>query len=455
MRIKLLIILVLCSALLIAVEIPKLNDVPMISVGVSGYVEAPGTYLFTPVSRLSDVIAQQQALIPENHIETAETPLLEDERLSHYGPSDHRDQTKSLLKVDPAKQALRTISITREGKTTVYDLLKFYRLGDSSQNPLLKDGDLVLIKAVSEVVNISGAINIPGEMEYVAGDRLSDLLGLAAGYTYDADTQKIQLYRYQANRIDFEIIPLDIAAANYALQPYDRIIIPQTLEISRKLKVIISGQVKSPGEYIIGDNSTLYQVLMQAGGLSSRADINNLICYNEYLSEGDSALLENLSRRAMNDMTPLEYSYLRTNLQQLKGKYSLDPAKMWASQGKEADLELHDGDRIYVPEKMDLVWVSGQVRQPGLIPWVEGASWDYYIGEAGGYVNNRKVGKGRLIKSSSGNWVKPKKDIKIMPGDTVFVPEQTDRSLWTDVKDIVTLVSSAITIIVGVDAITK
>lgn len=455
MKIKLLIILILCSALLWAVEIPVPPDVPMISVGISGYVEAPGNYFFTPVSRLSNVIQQQQALMLEPQQTLPDVPEPDTRLTTRYKLPDQQDEQPPLLKVDPAKQALRTISITRDGKIQEYDLLKFYRLGDSSQNPLLKDGDLVHIKAVSEVIGISGAVNIPGEIEYVAGDKLSDLLALAAGYSYDADTAEIQLYRYSPNRIDFEIITLDLAAGEYALKPFDRIIIPQTLEISRKLRVTVSGKVKSPGEYIIGDKSTLYQVLMQAGGLSSRADINNLICYNEYLNGGDSALLETLSRRAMNDMTPLEYSYLRTNLQQLKGKYSFDPAKMWASQGKEADLELHDGDRIYVPEKLDMVWVSGQVRHPGLIPWVEGATWDYYIGEAGGYANNRKVGKSRLIRGYSGNWVKPKKDIKIMPGDTVFVPAQTDRSLWTDVKDIITLVSSAVTIIVGVNAITN
>ncbi len=455
MRIKLLIVLTFCTVMLWAVGVPQLSEVPMISVGVSGYVEAPGTYHYTPVSRLSDVINQQHSFVSESRMESPEMPLQEVELPTRFSPPDRKEQEKALPKIDPAKQALRTVSLTREGKTTVYDLMKFYRRGDGSQNPLLKDGDLVHVTAISEVVAISGAVNIPGEMEYVSGDRLSDLVALASGYSYDADTAKIQLYRYRANRIDFEIITLDVASGDFTLMPFDRIIIPQTLEISHKLKVSISGQVKSPGEYLIGDNSTLYQVLQQAGGLSSRADINNLICYNEYLSEGDSALLETLSRRAMSDMTPLEYSYLRTNLQQLKGKYSIDPAKMWASQGKEADLKLHDGDRIYVPEKMDMVWVSGQVRMPGLIPWVEGASWDYYIQQAGGYVNNRKVGKGRLIKGYSGNWVKPKKDIKIMPGDTVFVPEQTDRSLWIDVKDIVTLVSSAITIIVGVNAITK
>jgi hypothetical protein len=86
---------------------------------------------------------------------------------------------------------------------------------------------------------------------------------------------------------------------------------------------------------------------------------------------------------------------------------------------------------------------------------VEGKDWDYYIQAAGGYANNRKVGKGRLIRGLSGNWVKPDKNLPIMPGDTVFVPGQTDRSLWVDIKDVATLASSLITIIIGLQALTS
>jgi hypothetical protein len=42
-----------------------------------------------------------------------------------------------------------------------------------------------------------------------------------------------------------------------------------------------------------------------------------------------------------------------------------------------------------------------------------------------------------------------------MPGDTVFVPGQTDRSLWVDIKDVATLASSLITIIIGLQALTS
>jgi len=457
MRIKLILVLLLGISLLAAVEIPVAESAVPISVSLTGFVENPGVYQLSPLNRLSDLLkmeqiysleAMQQLNLPENTV--PETKLL-----TPQAPINEED----IPKIDYKKlQALRSIQIIRAGKALTYDLLRFNRLGETENNPYLKDGDVVVISAIKDFIYTGGAINLPGEMEYVEGDKLGDIISLAKGLSFDADPDKIQLYRYTSNRIDFEVkilnLKQDKSLENYTLQADDRIIIPGDSEIRTRKRVKISGQVKNPGEYIIDASTTLYEVVMLAGGLTKYGDANSLLYYNNNLNTETDYYLEMLMQRSMSDMTPLEYSYLRTNLMQLKGKYSIDAQKLFASNGQEANPILHDGDRIFIPELMNIVWVSGQVRHPGMVPWVEGKDWDYYISAAGGYANNRKVGKGRLIRGQSGNWVTPKKNMTIMPGDTVFVPSQIDRALWTDVKDIVTLTSSMITIIIGLRALT-
>jgi len=86
---------------------------------------------------------------------------------------------------------------------------------------------------------------------------------------------------------------------------------------------------------------------------------------------------------------------------------------------------------------------------------VEGANWKYYIEAAGGYTNNRRYNGVRIIRAASGNWVKPSKNLPINPGDMVFVAEQTDRDIWTDIKDVVSLASQVVTIFIGIYAITS
>lgn len=456
MKIKFLAILLLSFITLGAIEIPLAPVAVPISVSLSGYVRHPGVYQLSPTNRLSDLLAMEMALDKQDiAVKAFQEPAKPNPQqlLAPVQPGNDEATDVDFYKL----QALRSIKLIRGGLSTTYDLLRFYRLGELEQNPYLQDNDVVVISAIDKFVTLSGGINLPGDLEFVPGDKLEDIVQLSMGFSFDADPAKLTVYRYLANRIDYEVLKLDYRNNNhsFALQADDRILIPQDSEIRTRQRVKISGQVKNPGEYVIEHDTTLNDLIIQAGGITSRGDLKNLVFYNEKLNSEPDMYLEMLMQRSMSDMTPLEYSYLRSGLLQLKGKYSFDAGRFAATSGQEANPLLHEGDHLFIPEKMDMVWVSGQVRHPGLVPWVEGKDWDYYIQAAGGYANNRKVGKGRLIRGLSGNWVKPDKNLPIMPGDTVFVPGQTDRSLWVDIKDVATLASSLITIIIGLQALTS
>ena len=461
MKSRLLLILLMSLSFLSALNPTPTEEIIPISVSLTGYVENPGVYQMTPVNRLSDLLLLNKIATLEK---VEKTQILQEKSVVVPKPAEllsppNPEKEKENIITLENNQGLRSIQITRSGKIETYDLMRFYRLGDSSQNPFLKDGDVVFVPAIKYFISISGGINLPGELEFVEGDKLGTIIDLSLGFTFDADISKVQLYRYKENRIDYDVLNYDLKANpafwDLPLKADDRILIFSDSEIRTRQRIKIYGQVKNPGEYVIDANTTLYEILQQAGGCTKRGDIKSMVYYNENISAEPDPYLELLMQRSMSDMTPLEYSYLRNNLMQLKGKYSIDPVKMINSEGKEANPYLLDGDRIYIPEKIDMVWVSGQVKNPGMISWVEGKDWDYYIQAAGGYTNNRKTGKGRIIRGNSGNWVKPGKNVAIRAGDTIFVPAQTDRSMWTDVKDIVTLTSSVATIILGIRTFTR
>ena len=461
MKSRLLLILLMSLSFLSALNPTPTEEIIPISVSLTGYVENPGVYQMTPVNRLSDLLLLNKIATLEK---VEKTQILQEKSVVVPKPAEllsppNPEKEKENIITLENNQGLRSIQITRSGKIETYDLMKFYRLGDISQNPFLKDGDVVFVPAIKYFISISGGINLPGELEFVEGDKLGTIIDLSLGFTFDADISKVQLYRYKENRIDYDVLNYDLKANpafwDLPLKADDRILIFSDSEIRTRQRIKIYGQVKNPGEYVIDANTTLYEILQQAGGCTKRGDIKSMVYYNENISAEPDPYLELLMQRSMSEMTPLEYSYLRNNLMQLKGKYSIDPVKMINSEGKEANPYLLDGDRIYIPEKIDMVWVSGQVKNPGMISWVEGKDWDYYIQAAGGYTNNRKTGKGRIIRGNSGNWVKPGKNVAIRAGDTIFVPAQTDRSMWTDVKDIVTLTSSVVTIILGIRTFTR
>jgi protein involved in polysaccharide export with SLBB domain len=336
--------------------------------------------------------------------------------------------------------------------------LRYLRLGDLDQNPVLRDGDVITVFPLDNTVSILGSVYMPGEYEYVEDDRLSDLLALAQGFTLEADRTNLNLYRYKDGLTDFDLIPLDLAATpatQVNLQPKDRVIVIQNTEQRRAWKFTVEGRVKAPGEYLIGESTTLYDILKECGGPSAIGDLRNALYVNGIRNAKADPEFERLKELSITQMTPMEYNYLRSRMRQTTGKYSVDIQAVWDSEGREGNVAVRDGDYLYVPENLDMVAVTGQVRYPGLVPWVEGKDWKYYIEAAGGYTNNRRLGGVRVIRSASGNWVKPTKKLPINPGDMVFVAEQTDRDVWTDVKDVVGLAAQIITIIIGITALTN
>jgi protein involved in polysaccharide export with SLBB domain len=448
MRIRLAaLVLILLCATLGAQFAPTATQLP-ISVSVTGFVPKPGVYQMTVVSRLTDALERSQNAAPV----TTTTAMLPEELTPYQQEQAQQDSLYHYY------QGLRRVRLSRGGNETNYDVLRYLRLGDLGQNPVLRDGDVITVFPLDNTVSILGSVYLPGEYEFVEGDRLSDLLALAQGFTLEADRTKLNLYRYRDNLTDFDLIPLDLAAtpaSQVALQPNDRVIVTQNAEQRQAWKFTVEGRVKAPGEYLVGESTTLYDILKECGGPSAIGDLRNALYVNGIRNAKADPEFERLKELSITQMTPMEYNYLRSRIRQTTGKYSVDIQKIWDSEGREGNVAVRDGDYLYVPENLDMVAVTGQVRYPGLVPWVEGKDWKYYIEAAGGYTNNRRLGGVRVIRSASGNWVKPTRKLPINPGDMVFVAEQTDRDVWTDVKDVVGLAAQIITIIIGITALTN
>ncbi len=138
----------------------SLVDFRMIKISLVGNVAKPSVFVLSANSRLMDLITSSKQLT-EN--------------------SDMRN-----IKV-----------ISKEGETKNYDLLSFLRFGDFTNNPLLVEGDVVLIQKVDQVVRISGQIQYPALYEFRPNETIKDLIELAGGFTFNARKDTIELIRFQ------------------------------------------------------------------------------------------------------------------------------------------------------------------------------------------------------------------------------------------------------------------
>jgi len=98
------------------------------------------------------------------------------------------------------------------------------------------------------------------------------------------------------------------------------------------------------------------------------------------------------------------------------------------SREKARAITLEDGDVIVLPEKTDLVFISGEVFAPQAIVYKKGASANYYITSAGGI--SERGDKGRIVvRAHNGAFIRGEPD-EIKPGDEILVlPRLTSQNL--------------------------
>ena len=103
------------------------------------------------------------------------------------------------------------------------------------------------------------------------------------------------------------------------------------------------------------------------------------------------------------------------------------------SQGITANLALEDEDVIVIPEKTDVVLISGEVMMPQAIVWSEDKSLNDYIRGAGGFTNRADT-SGLIVVRPSGEVVPDASDIE--PGDQVLVLPRFESKNLQAIKDI-------------------
>ncbi len=145
----------------------------------------------------------------------------------------------------------------------------------------LNDGDSIYVDSVvarySNMVEIRGAVYHPG-MYQMGGDisGVRDLIQAAEGVREDAFINRGVMHREKADKT-LEVIPVDIkglldgSVPDIPLQKNDVLFIPSRQDYVTEQTIKIDGEVMYPGTYQFADNTTLEDIVLQAGGLTTSA----------------------------------------------------------------------------------------------------------------------------------------------------------------------------------------
>ncbi len=399
----------------------SLVDFRMIKISLVGSVTKPAVFVLPANSRLMDLVTGSKQL------------------------NDNSD--------------LRNINvISKEGETKNYDLLSFLRFGDFSNNPILVEGDVVLIQRVDKVIRISGQINYPGLYEFRSEETIEDLIKLAGGFTFDARKDTIELIRFLEDgksQISKYFSYDEIMQNNIYLQNKDHVVIRQLPEYLIDHYVVVDGYVKYPGWYKINKNTTtLSNIIEEAGGFLEEASLTEASLTRKMDVEETDPEYERLKLIPIENMTEDEYDYLKAKSRQYSGRVVVDFKKLFENNDLKENIILRKNDVINVPEKKDYIIMLGQFVNPGKIIFDSLLTINDYINLAGGFGWRALEGDLRIIRAKTGEWVDADEDVLLQPGDTIWAPEDPPGPKFWDVfTDALTVVAQLAAIVAASAAV--
>ncbi len=340
--------------------------------------------------------------------------------------------------------SIRRIDLIRNQQETTFDLLKFIRLKDESQNPLLKTNDVIFVNfkdSLTGNIFVGGQIGFPGYYEYLKGDDLQTLLKLAGGLQVSADSNRIEVYRNADSETFHRVIPY-AASSKFLLRPGDQVFVRKKPILGRQKAVIVEGQVKYPGIYPIQEGQTrLSDVLYWAGGLTQQADPQ--LAFVERKNENKENQLPLILMDLNQPQNPLptsEMSYVKNFFGQNMRILQTDFRMLLEDPSKTKDFILKDGDKIVIPSQLNVVMISGGVKKPGIYPYRKSYTVKDYVELAGGYGDRVKKSMIKIIDGKTGAWSDAKEENVPGPGDQIFIPQRSEWELWPIVKEALTVI---------------
>ncbi len=371
-----------------------------------------------------------------------------------------------------AAGSFRDIHLRRGGKEiAVFDLYDLLLKGDHDADQLVQPDDVIFIGPVGTQVAVLGSVNEPAIFELKPGEKLEDLLRMAGGFNAVADRDRVAIERL-ADRATGHITQLDLPAhAGDSLGTGDVVRVFSVVTASlpsghQNQTVHIDGEVAKPGDYILPPGSRIADALRAAGGLTGAAYPFGTELTRESVRQTQQINYERALRDLETDMSKNQATQRATSSEEIAAQSAsaasnarlLERLRAVKPTGRIVlqlppdaaalpDLPLEDGDSIKIPPRGTSVGVFGSVFNTGSFVFESGHTTEQYLALAGGSTRGADKGSifmvranGSVISARQGAsfWHDSTtfRDAVVQPGDTIFVPEELNKSTFVqDAKD--------------------
>jgi len=422
----------------------SLVNLRVFKVFVGGAVISPGAYAATPVTRVSEIIEMAGGFLG-----------------AEEGDENYRSDYRGLKWGRKKASKRNVIVLSQNGDPSKADILRFEITGQTKYNPTLNNGDEIFVPLQELGINlygIFGAVKNPGYFEYSERDSLADLIELAHGLSLNADSQNVEIVRFRSDNKTTYSVSIDLTSDdwNIGLQPDDRIYIKEIQNFHEKYQIRLIGEFRFPGYYaILRDSTWLSEIVEKAGGFTDLASLQEAEMFRVSAEEIVDPEFERLKNMEVADMSDSEYEYFKIKSRSKPGRVSVDFQGLFIEGDKSKDFILRNGDVVRVPRKSKVVNVIGEVSNPGILSFVSGMDYKYYIERTGGFSDRADKGGVSIINGITGEWKKARKGEALEPGDTIWISEKKKRDYWGFLKDTLIFVGNIATVYLVIQQATK
>jgi len=367
----------------------------------------------------------------------------------------------------------RNINLIRSGKVIdtldIYEVLVFGKYNFSSG---LRSGDSIVVGPRQKVVSIETGVMRPATFEMKSNETFDDLLKYANGFSKDINLDQLYIKRVSGGKSNIIQITLD-ELNSFQFINNDSIFI-QEYKIDT---VLIEGSVKNPGTYKFTRGTTLSQAIQNAGGYDSSAypfggylenkkalEINQISknrLYNKFIT---NLIINSGSGTSIQDAGAIE---LIAQLQNSKStgrviaEFDLDVISSDPSQ----DTILEDGDRIFIPQLTQQVYIHGEISNSGAIRYAPGQDIDYYLNKSGGALLTADLDNIFIVhpngetenfanKSRLSFIIEDNNKELIYPGSIIYIPQKTNyanslqvASIWAPIISSIALSLTSLSVL--------
>lgn len=355
--------------------------------------------------------------------------------------------------IDPERGSYRRIEIIRNKKVIAdLDLYQFALAGNV--NTLrLKDGDVILVKEKGISVSAYGLLREEAVYELTQGNAAKDKQASKGARLIELSSPLKNVSHVSVsgtrNKAPFNrYFSLD-EFKTFTLADGDVVEFVADMP-GQTIMATVTGAITGASRYPIHKTVKLRDLLRRIEVEPELAATDSIYLRRKSVARDQKAVIQDSLRRleqtalTATSSTP-EEAQLRVDEARLiqdfvKRAGQLEPdGVIVVSRGKEvSDIWLEDGDEIVIPQKSNVVQITGEVVMPKAVAFEEGMSLDDYLSAAGG-VSDRADEKHILVAKQNGE-VGLAERLGVNAGDRILVLPKVDTKGLLLAKDLMTIV---------------